>query len=170
MTKAWTVDNLDPTGSVNTNTTNIIAVRVAEFYSHAPALDDPDAVDALHQMRIGAKRLRYTLELFEDIFGPIGERQTKRVKQIQEVLGEIHDLDVRIALIRNSLAAVASDHLQELDRALATTEIDEQRSIIASALRPPPDDPQRGLLGLLGRQHAERKKQRAEIDRIWQKF
>jgi CHAD domain-containing protein len=170
MTRAWKVDNLDPNGSVETNARRILSVRVAEFYSHAPALNDPDAVEALHEMRIGAKRLRYTLELFENIFGVVGEKQTKRVKQLQEELGNIHDLDVRIDLIRNALSTIADNQLQELNHALASVDSKEHRSIIAAALRPPPDDPRRGLLALLGRQYAERRQHRAEVDRLWARF
>ena len=48
-------------------------------------------------MRISAKRLRYTLELFRPQFGKAGERQIERVKTVQELLGTLHDHDVRIA-------------------------------------------------------------------------
>jgi hypothetical protein len=170
VTKAWKVDNLDPNGSVEANARKILATRVAEFYSHAPALNDPDAVETLHELRIGAKRLRYSLELFEDVFGSAGEQQIKRVKQLQEVLGSIHDVDVRIALIREALSQIASDQLRKTDQALASTPSEEHRAIIAAALRPPPDDPRRGLLALLGRHYAERKEHRAEVDRLWDEY
>ncbi len=170
MTRAWKVENLSSDATVETNARRILSVRVAEFYSHAPALDDPNAVEALHEMRIGAKRLRYTLELFEDLFGAVGEKQIKRVKQLQEELGNIHDLDVRINLIRDALSTIAGNQVQELDHALAATDTGEHRSIIAAALRPPPDDPRRGLLALLGRQYAERRQHRTEVDRLWAKY
>lgn len=168
--RAWNVEQLDPAGSVETNARRILAVRIAEFYAHAPALDDPDAVEALHEMRISAKRLRYTLELFEELFGALGEQQIKRVKQIQEELGHIHDLDVRIELIKEELFAISAAQLRELDCALATTDVDQHRAIIVSALRPPPDDPRRGLLALLGRQYAERRKHRLAVDQLWLRF
>ena len=55
-------------------------------------------------MRISAKRLRYTLELFRPQFGKAGERQIERVKKIQELLGTLHDHDVRIELIGEELS------------------------------------------------------------------
>jgi hypothetical protein len=170
MSRAWQVDNLDPAGTVDANARRILAVRVAEFYSHVPALDDPDAVETLHAMRIGAKRLRYTLELFEDLFGSRSEQQIKRVKQLQEELGHIHDLDVRIELIKEELSSISENQLHELENALKNTESDQHRAVIASALRPPPDDPRRGLLALLGRQYEERREHRDTLIRFWEQY
>jgi CHAD domain-containing protein len=46
---------------------------------------------AMHRLRIGVKKLRYTVENFlPGIHGEIGGQ----LKQVQDVLGEIHDLDV----------------------------------------------------------------------------
>jgi CHAD domain-containing protein len=50
-------------------------------------------------MRISAKRLRYTLEAFEDLYGDQIKPFLSAVKQIQEILGNVHDLDVWIAMI-----------------------------------------------------------------------
>jgi len=170
VTRAWIVDKLDPSGTVDENARRILAVRIAEFYSHAPALDDPDAVEELHALRIGAKRLRYTLELFEDLFGPLGQQQIKRVKQLQEVLGNIHDLDVRIALINEELSGLANEQLKQLDQAMRSIDTDQHRATITAALRPPPDDPRRGLLALLGRQYAERRDHRENLLKLWNEF
>jgi CHAD domain-containing protein len=45
-------------------------------------------------MRIAAKRLRYVLEVTEAIFGPYAKQAVKEVKDLQELLGDIHDCDV----------------------------------------------------------------------------
>lgn len=46
---------------------------------------------ALHRLRIGIKKLRYVVENFlPTLYGQIGEE----MKQVQDVLGEVHDLDV----------------------------------------------------------------------------
>ena len=55
-------------------------------------------------MRIAAKRLRYLLELVGFCFGEVGGEAQGRARELQEVLGEIHDCDVmleRIAAIRD---------------------------------------------------------------------
>ena len=51
-------------GPLGDNARRILAVRVAEFYSWEPIVDDDARIEQLHQLRISAKRLRYTLELF----------------------------------------------------------------------------------------------------------
>jgi len=157
MSRAWPVRGIDPDGTLADNARRILAVRVAELYSHAPAVPIKEAVDELHAMRISAKRLRYTLELFRTVFGKRGERQIDRVKELQEGLGIIHDHDVRLLLIETELRALATAQVDEVGRALAAAPPEDHGVIVASALRPPGDDPRRGLLSLLGRQHAARR-------------
>jgi CHAD domain-containing protein len=170
MTKAWPVQNLDPSERVDTNARRILAVRIAEFYSHTPALANEDAVDELHAMRIAAKRLRYSLELFRDLYGKKGELQIDRVKQLQEELGHIHDIDVRIGLIEQELLAFAQEQIEELSQSLSGAPADEQRAIVTATLRPPPDDPRRGLFALLGRQYSARRQHRLKLLELWETF
>ena len=98
MSKAWPVKNLDPDAPLDVNARRILRVRIGEFYSYEPVVSNPLATTDLHNMRIAAKRLRYTLELFSVVFADDGKRQIERVKAVQEALGNLHDLDVRIAL------------------------------------------------------------------------
>src|ERR671921_1703933 len=104
MSKAWPVDGVDPEAPVIVNARRVLAVRIAEFYSFEPVVPHPELSEALHDMRISAKRLRYSLELFRPQFGKPGERQIERVKAIQETLGALHDHDVRIDIIGDELS------------------------------------------------------------------
>jgi len=45
----------------------------------------------LHKLRIAAKKLRYTLELFADLYGPAAEDWLKRIRGVQSLLGSIND-------------------------------------------------------------------------------
>jgi len=54
-------------------------------------------------MRIAAKRLRYTLELFAPLYGSGLKPAIAQVKKIQEQLGEIHDADVLVPALLNHL-------------------------------------------------------------------
>ena len=56
----------------------------------------------MHDMRIAAKRLRYLLELVGFCFGEVGGEAQARARELQEVLGEIHDCDVMLARIASS--------------------------------------------------------------------
>lgn len=154
--KAWPVDNIKPNASLAENARRILAVRIAEFYSYEPVVGNERASDELHALRISAKRLRYTLELFRVVFGSEGEALIERVKSIQELLGQLHDHDVRIAIIEDELAKLAAEQTADLGRQLASAPAGSHTSITAAALRPPPDDPRRGLLALLGRQYTSR--------------
>ena len=75
-------------------------MRLDELCSFMPRAADPDEVVALHDMRIAAKRLRYVLEVTGSVFGDYAEKATSMVKDLQDLLGEIHDCDVQIPEVR----------------------------------------------------------------------
>jgi CHAD domain-containing protein len=87
----------------------IVAVRLDELCSFMPAAEDPHEVQMLHDMRIAAKRLRYVLELTEFCFGPYAGKAAKRAKQLQDLIGEIHDCDVTLPRVEALLAEVGPD-------------------------------------------------------------
>ena len=91
--KARKVKGVDPSGPLAENAAKIVAVRLDELCSFVPTVFDPDEVEALHDMRIAAKRLRYILEVTGDLFGPYAHEARKRAKDLQELLGDIHDCD-----------------------------------------------------------------------------
>jgi hypothetical protein len=170
MAKAWPVPAIDPNASLAENSRQILRVRTAEYFSYAPIVDDERQTTALHNLRISAKRLRYTLELFRSVFGEKGEAEIERVKSIQELLGQLHDHDVRIALIEDELAILAVEQTVALGRTLAESPTSAHESIATAALRPPPDDPRRGLLALLGRQYTSRHETYLDFYDHWQRF
>ena len=170
MTKAWAVDRLDPDAPLDFNARRILRVRIGEYYSYEPVISDPLAKTELHNMRISAKRLRYTLELFAGVFGDEGKRQTDRVKAIQESLGNLHDLDVRIELITDELVKLAQAKVSQLDQALASSHPSTYRALTTAMLRPPPDAPESGLYGLLARQHADRQVTYRQFKSLWDQY
>ena len=77
-----------------------------------PKALDPAQVEALHDMRIAAQRLRYILELTaETCFGAYAETGAKRARELQDLLGEIHDCDVMLPRVAGLETATA--HLRE---------------------------------------------------------
>jgi CHAD domain-containing protein len=94
--KARKVKDLDPEGTLGDNAERIVRVRLDELTSFMPKATDPGEVVALHDMRIAAKRLRYVLEVTGDCFGPYASNAVKMVKDLQDLLGEIHDCDVQL--------------------------------------------------------------------------
>ena len=97
--KARKVRGLDPAGPLGDNAQRIVAVRLDELCSFVPRALDPAQVEALHDMRIAAKRLRYVLEVTGPCFGPYAAQALKKTKDLQDLVGEIHDCDVLVPQI-----------------------------------------------------------------------
>jgi hypothetical protein len=127
--KARKVKGLDPSGSLGDNAQRIVATRLDELCGFVPRALDPREVEALHDMRIAAKRLRYVLEVTEPCFGSYAGTAGKRTKELQDLLGEIHDCDVLVPRIEEIIgelrnAAVAdvvhrTGDAEDVDPALA---------------------------------------------------
>lgn len=77
---------VDITGSVNSHLDALLAF--------ADVTDHPEQVERLHAMRIAVKRLRYTLEMYEPMLGNRAADAITAAREMQELLGEIHDCDV----------------------------------------------------------------------------
>ena len=71
-----------------------ILLRLEEFLSYEFFVGKPERVEELHAMRIAAKRLRYTLEVFAPLYKGQFKEPLKAVREAQELLGDIHDGDV----------------------------------------------------------------------------
>ncbi len=102
--KARRVKRLDPTRPLAENAARIVRVRLRELRSFAPKALRPGAVKQQHDMRIAAKRLRYVLEVTEICFGQPGREARRRARELQGILGELHDCDVMIPRVERHLA------------------------------------------------------------------
>ena len=100
MAKAKPITGLDLQASPAYNARQIASVRLEELYEWSQYVDQPFAIREVHNMRIAAKRLRYTLEIFADYLPEECAGVVKILEQIQEQLGQLHDSDVLIALLR----------------------------------------------------------------------
>ena len=99
--KARAVKGLDSDATLADNLERIVATRLDELCSFMPRAMDPARMKALHDMRIAAKRLRYILEVgAEPCFGPYAAEAIKRTRDLQDLLGELHDCDVQLPRVR----------------------------------------------------------------------
>jgi CHAD domain-containing protein len=69
----------------------------------ARSLDDPEDAQGHHQMRIAAKKLRYTLEISNRAYEGRLEDFIAAFKQVHSLLGEVHDCDVWVQDIEGLL-------------------------------------------------------------------
>ncbi len=82
--------------------------------SFSPWVADQNNVEEIHNLRIAAKRLRYSLELFR--FGlPSGTGELiDEVKEIQEYIGDMHDADVMIERVLEIVHADSQNRTSRL--------------------------------------------------------
>ena len=64
---------------------------VQRFFDAGESAASHHSGEKLHEFRIRAKKLRYTLELFVPVLGPAVEERIAGIKSVQTVLGEMND-------------------------------------------------------------------------------
>ena len=79
--------------------------RLAAVWAYDEWVTGPDDVpmERLHQLRITAKGLRYTLEYFQEVLGPEAKTVIDEVKALQDHLGDFQDAVVASNLLRDFL-------------------------------------------------------------------
>ena len=92
-------------GGFRTAAPVVLEERYHAFYAFEPYVHQADAVEELHEMRIAAKWLRYTMELFAPAYGDELKRTLATVKKFQELLGDLHDSDIRREILKAMLDA-----------------------------------------------------------------
>jgi hypothetical protein len=175
MAKAKPITGLDPSAPVGKDVRIIAHTRLEEMYSWAQYVDNPFEVQNLHNLRIAAKRLRYTLQLFEDVLPPACKKIAKELAQLQDELGALHDDDVRIALLRLCLGsevggAIYEQALTKADKQSGKGRLMLQPDLVATLLDPDaaPSAQQRyGLEQLLLQEQHDREERYKAFRQHW---
>ena len=86
----------------------VVPLAVHERWAAVRAYDDwvigsSVPLERLHQLRIAAKRLRYTVEFFREVLGPEARALIEEVKSLQDHLGDLQDAVVASNLLRDFL-------------------------------------------------------------------
>jgi hypothetical protein len=164
VAKAKAISGLDCAAAVGLNARKIARFRLQEVYKWERYVDQPFEVQGLHNLRIAAKRLRYTFEIFEDVLPGACKTYAEELQRIQDELGLLHDSDVMIAMLRLCLGSQDSGTAYEMALARAGKQDTEQKftlppALVADVLDPavtPDADERYGLEQLLARQQAVR--------------
>ncbi|HEY6284790.1 MAG TPA: CHAD domain-containing protein [Ktedonobacteraceae bacterium] len=141
MARAKPLTGLDPNASTEQNARCIARTRLDEMYCWAAHVDNPYEVRGLHNLRIAAKRLRYTLEVFEDVLPRACRSIAGELSHIQDELGALHDGDVIIALLRLCLGGVDAgvafeQSLQKAGKQKVNGKLLVQPALVADVLNP----------------------------------
>lgn len=148
----------------------IVAAQTAAFYALAPHIENPDAVEELHEMRIAAKRLRYALELFAEPLGPDTGAALASVRAFQEIVGEIHDADVRADLLRDYLRSRILEQADEIAALSATAEGPDAAKEQALSATAEWAAEQTALVAAIARSLATRRERYAHLRDRWQQW
>jgi len=105
MAKAKPITGLNAHAPTGKNARIIARARLDEMYGWDEYVGNPYNIRELHDLRIAAKRLRYTLEVFEEVLPGTCQPIVEELAQIQDELGALHDSDVMIALLRLCLGS-----------------------------------------------------------------
>jgi hypothetical protein len=164
--KARKVTGLEPAEPLADNAERIVRVRLDEMCGFMPQAADPSEVVALHDMRIASKRLRYILEITAPIFGDYASTAVRLTKDVQDLLGEIHDCDVQIPEVQAFLdELVAEDAMVLVAAAGAAEDLDP------SAVRKAPHrNDHAGLVALLVHLRARRELLYQRFLELWQEY
>ncbi len=95
---------VDPDVKLDESLRTILSVRLDELRSF-----DPSDPAGLHDVRIAAKRVRYLLETAEPVFGRPAATGVKKMKDLQDLLGDIHDCDELLPLVDRHMTKLRSE-------------------------------------------------------------
>ncbi len=100
---------LKPNKNFRENARLLVPALFDDFLSHKDRIvAHPRLKDDLHKMRNAGKVLRYAMEFFEEAFGDEFSLCLKEVKQLLDLMGQVHDCDVNIPALNIQLREIRS--------------------------------------------------------------
>lgn len=173
MTRPRAVDDLDCKETLGAAASRILTVRLIELRERQANIHGPQDSLALHDLRIAAKRLRYSLEMFATCFPPKqAESFADGVREMQDTLGRVHDLDVLHGLLVRQLERMDEAHRQhELDVAERVPDGEERAQELRKAHRDRKSEAARlGLLDAIAAKLQERRECYGRYATLWSEW
>lgn len=106
----------------------LIGDHLAAFVAAMDEVEGPDDEARAHAARIRAKRLRYLVELLEREF-EAAPPAVARLKAVQTLLGDLHDVQVADPAFRAASEAAAAEHALRLSDLAADADERERRRV-----------------------------------------
>jgi len=96
-----------------------IESALGRFEKRGRQFADEDAgPDAAHRLRLATKKLRYAVELFTPLLPPASQERVEALKELQSLLGTVHDRDVLNDLLAWERAQALERQLHQLEQAV----------------------------------------------------
>jgi inorganic triphosphatase YgiF len=159
-------------GTFTEGARRILSTRLAEMEERRANIPGPEDSQALHDLRIAAKRLRYSLETCAVAF-PEGEAEgyADRIRDLQDVLGRIHDLDVLEGLLAGRLASMDADaRVRGLNIAREAVDPSSREQELQRLVWGDERYARLGLYSLIGSKADERRRQYTRFLTLWQEW
>jgi hypothetical protein len=100
---------LKPNKNFRENARLLLPLLFDDFLSYRDrVVTHPRLKDDLHKMRNAGKVLRYAMEFFEDAFDDEFSLCLREVKQLLDLMGQVHDCDVNIPALNIQLREIRS--------------------------------------------------------------
>lgn len=106
-----------------------LAAQLATLFVWSAFLSKNDHIVEHHQMRIAAKRLRYSLDAFADILPPIALSCVDDLKALQAELGTLHDLDTLYLSVESAMINGTAKKKRKRNEAIRTKQAKQRASL-----------------------------------------
>ncbi len=90
----------EPVAPAAANAAQYLPKVVNDYFRRGARLVREDSSPAeLHRFRLETKRFRYTLEIFRRLYGPALATKLARLRETQQLLGDINDCEVALRML-----------------------------------------------------------------------
>lgn len=173
MARARPITNLDPRAPTKQNARRLARERLADMYAYAPYIENPQNIQELHDLRIAAKRVRYTLEIFAEFLPETSKEFVDELAKLQDELGALHDSEVMLALLGRLLLQESATSeggngkraIPEQQQRLLSSDMVQQ--LLHSGHSLPSERERKGLMDFLHRQEQRRAQSYTTFRQHW---
>jgi len=138
MAKPWNIVDLDPSQSLKVCLRRITETRIQEIVSYEHETLKGEDIEALHDMRVSARRLRAVLQIFRDCFPKKRfKKQDKKLQSLVRYLGAVREQDVFIEMLVSYRARLGAREGQIIELLIAREQASRvtQRKQLSRELR-----------------------------------
>jgi CHAD domain-containing protein len=120
VARPWKIVDLDPNENLRICLHKIALTRYQETFSHEQGTLKGEDLEALHDMRVAARRLRAFLRIFSDCYPKKKfKKQDQTLQALIRSLGTVRELDVFIGLLEAERGVLTEREGRSLDLLLA---------------------------------------------------